>query len=326
MNKEATMKKQTAFRRSVLAAAVMGIIAFSGPALAIEINEVEPNSGAFVVNALEVSQVLSEPGDLSVATQGATVYGRIGLSPTKIAPEVDVYSFYAEGGTIVTIHLEAPTGGLLSFDPILTLFTPKPSSERREVSFPTETKDAIIENYPLDITGSWQVIVSPHRLTFITGGALESGSSFTAGQNGDYKLVITPVTAPVTAPVTVQHINLAIKPGSGASAPLNLKSKGNIPVALLSSAEFDALKVIVESLTFGATGDENSRRSCGKGGEDVNGDGRLDLVCHFETQLADFTAGSSVGFLKGKVVDATGTERPIMGRGDLKVVPTTRSR
>lgn len=324
------MKKQTAFRRSVLAAAVMGVIAFSGPAPAIEINEVEPNSGAFVVNALEISQVLSEPGDLSVATQGATVYGRIGLSPTKIAPEVDVYSFYAEAGTIVTIHLEAPTGGLLSFDPILTLFTPKPSSERREVSFPTETKDAIIEDYPLDITGSWQVIVSPHRLTFVTGGALESGSSFTAGQNGDYKLVITPVTAPGTAPgtapVTVQHINLAIKPGSGASAPLNLKSKGNIPVALLSSDEFDALKVIVESLTFGATGDENSRRSCGKGGEDVNGDGRLDLVCHFENQLADFTAESSVGFLKGKVVDATGTERPIKGRGDLKVVPTKRSR
>jgi hypothetical protein len=323
MNKEATMKKQTAFRRSVLAAAVMGIIAFSGPALAIEINEVEPNSGAFVVNALEVSQMLSEPGDLSVATQGATVYGKIGLSPTKIAPEVDVYSFYAEAGTIVTIHLEAPTGGLLSFDPILTLLTPKPSSERREVSFPTETTDAIIENYPLDITGSWQVIVSPHRLTFITGGALESGSSFTAGQNGPYKLVITPGAAPV--PVQ-QHINLAIKPGSGALAPLNLKSKGNIPVALLSSDEFDALNVIVESLTFGATGDENSRRSCGKGGEDVNGDGRLDLVCHFETQLANFTAGSSVGFLKGKVVDATGTERPIMGRGDLKVVPTTRSR
>jgi hypothetical protein len=157
------MKKQTALRRSLLAAALTGVIAFSGPALAIEINEVEPNSGAFVVNALQVSQVLSEPGDLSVATQGATVYGRIGLSPTKIAPEVDVYSFYAEAGTIVTIHLEAPTGGLLSFDPILTLFTPKPSSERREISFPTQTKDAIIENYPLDITGSWQVIVSPHR-------------------------------------------------------------------------------------------------------------------------------------------------------------------
>ena len=316
------MKKQTALRRSLLAAALTGVTAFSGPALAIEINEVEPNSGAFVVNALQVSQVLSEPGDLSVATQGATVYGRIGLSPTKIAPEVDVYSFYAEAGTIVTIHLEAPTGGLLNFDPILTLFTPKPSSERREISFPTETKDAIIENYPLDITGSWQVIVSPHRLTFITGGALESGSGFTAGQNGPYKLVITPGAAPVT----MQQINLAIKPGSGASAPLNLKSKGNIPVALLSSDEFDALNVVVESLTFGATGDENSRRSCGKGGEDVNGDGRLDLVCHFDNQLAHFIAGSSVGFLKGKVVDATGTERPIMGRGDLKVVPTTRSR
>jgi hypothetical protein len=42
----------------------------------------------------------------------------------------------------------------------------------------------------------------------------------------------------------------------------------------------------------------------------VNGDGLPDLVCHFETQLAAFQPGDTVGILKGKTVQGT----PIMGQ------------
>ena len=40
------------------------------------------------------------------------------------------------------------------------------------------------------------------------------------------------------------------------------------------------------SLTFGHSGDEKSLAFCDPGGQDVNGDGLPDLVCHFDNQLA----------------------------------------
>lgn len=79
-------------------------------------------------------------------------------------------------------------------------------------------------------------------------------------------------------------------------------------MAILSSAAFDATtEVDRASLTFGATGDEaslhlhggrNAVPNCGV--EDVDGDGLADLVCHFDTQKAGFSAGSTEGILKGQ--------------------------
>jgi len=56
------------------------------------------------------------------------------------------------------------------------------------------------------------------------------------------------------------------------------------------------------SLTFGRTGDEKSLVFCGKSPEDVNGDGLLGLVCHFETRLTDFQSGDTKGILQGKTL------------------------
>jgi hypothetical protein len=75
--------------------------------------------------------------------------------------------------------------------------------------------------------------------------------------------------------------------------------------------------VDTSSLTFGASGNEASLHRCDLGGEDVNGDGRLDVVCHFENQEAHFTPGVLEGILRGK----TTAGRLFEGRGVLKVVP-----
>lgn len=93
-------------------------------------------------------------------------------------------------------------------------------------------------------------------------------------------------------------VDIDIKPG-GDPNPINTKSKGTIPVAILSSPDFDAATVDPASLTFGKTGNEASLDKC-TGLEDVNGDGLLDLVCHFFTELTGFTSGDTVGILKGQ--------------------------
>jgi hypothetical protein len=98
-------------------------------------------------------------------------------------------------------------------------------------------------------------------------------------------------------------VNIDIKPGSDLN-PINLKSKGKIPVAILSTTIFNAsTQVDKTSLTFGRTGDEMSLAHCNNTTEDVNGDGLFDQVCHFYTQLTGFVLGSTAGVLKGKTLN-----------------------
>lgn len=101
---------------------------------------------------------------------------------------------------------------------------------------------------------------------------------------------------------------------------LDLKSKGNIPVALLSKDGFDALKVDRGSLTFGAKGNENSLRNCAWEGEYVNANDKLrDLVCHFDRQAANFGPEDLEGVLNGTI-----DGKPFEGRSVLKVLPASQ--
>ena len=66
----------------------------------------------------------------------------------------------------------------------------------------------------------------------------------------------------------------------------------------------------------GKTGYENSLKKCTKSDEDVNSDGLLDIVCHFNTQDADFEEGDTEGILKGLTVGGV----PIEGRDSVRIV------
>lgn len=104
------------------------------------------------------------------------------------------------------------------------------------------------------------------------------------------------VTACITVNVVIE-VGLDIKPNSDPNS-INTTSAGRIAVAILGSALFDVTEVDTSSLTFGATGDEDSLSHCG-GLEDVNADGFDDLVCHFFTQATGLSVGDTVGILKG---------------------------
>jgi hypothetical protein len=115
--------------------------------------------------------------------------------------------------------------------------------------------------------------------------------------------------------VQTMTVTIDIKPGEG-PAPINTKSKGTIPVAILSSPTFDAVAQVDQtSLTFGHAGSEKSLAFC-SGPQDVNGDGLLDLVCHFDTPLTLFQTGDVKGILKGKILGGN----TIMGTDAVVVV------
>lgn len=128
--------------------------------------------------------------------------------------------------------------------------------------------------------------------------------------------------APVIVPpaLQVKQVRIDIKPGQRGIARINPKSRHDIPVALLASADFDVRDVDVDSLTFGRTGDEPSLDKCQKHTARVNRDRRRDLVCRFENHLAGFEPTDEEGILKGKLKDGT----PFEGRGMLKVIAEKR--
>ena len=118
------------------------------------------------------------------------------------------------------------------------------------------------------------------------------------------------------APAPHDPLTIDIKPGSDPNS-INTKGKGTIPVAILSTASFDATaEVDKTSLTFGHAGDENSLAKCTKSDEDVNGDGLLDVVCHFRTQATGFQVGDTEGMLSGETIGGTSVE----GRDSVRIV------
>lgn len=85
---------------------------------------------------------------------------------------------------------------------------------------------------------------------------------------------------------------------------ISTKAGGKIEVAILSAPDFDALREVDRlSLTFGRTGDEQSRLDCDRRGKDVDRNNVLDLICRFSVQHAGFQVGDSEAILRGRTVE-----------------------
>ncbi|HXJ43438.1 MAG TPA: hypothetical protein VNH18_29420 [Bryobacteraceae bacterium] len=97
---------------------------------------------------------------------------------------------------------------------------------------------------------------------------------------------------------------------------INPKSSGKIPVAVLSAPTFDAtVRVDRKTLTFGRAGGEESLAFC-TAPEDVNHDGLLDLVCHFDTDRTGFQSGDTRAVLKARTLDGIAIE----GRALVRII------
>ena len=116
------------------------------------------------------------------------------------------------------------------------------------------------------------------------------------------------VTAIVRAAIepAIIEVDIDIKPGSDPNA-INPASKGLIPVAILTTEDFDALTVSPSTVQFGPAGASIAHRSAHL--EDVDGDGELDLVLHFRTQESGILCGDAEASLTGETFDG----QPIQG-------------
>lgn len=143
----------------------------------------------------------------------------------------------------------------------------------------------------------------------LEGAPLVCGITSSGSGIGDAIITLVVAAAPL-------EVGLDIKPGSAVNS-YNSRSRGRIPVALLSTEDFDApTQTMIPLLTFGRSGDEQSLAGCGHAGEDVNGDGYLDLVCHFFAEATNFRFGDTEGVLRGETTDG----RLIEGTDSIRVL------
>jgi uncharacterized delta-60 repeat protein len=109
----------------------------------------------------------------------------------------------------------------------------------------------------------------------------------------------------------VTEVAVDIKPGS-ATNTINLRSHGLVPVAILTTGSFDATTVDPGSVCFGDAGDP-AQRDCSEAHgtghiEDVNGDGRADLLLHFEVDQTGIDAGDTSACLTGETFGGDNVE------------------
>ena len=271
---------------------------------------------AYAIDEVEGNNSMATAQQLDVGTDGTvTVQGSLGstLEEQPFVPDIDYYSFVGRAGDAVTIDID---GGMKSGEPgkrnvdtALVLYTPTGEIHVENDNAASIDEGSVSIGGHLDARLDAPPLALPVDGTYIV--EVSAGGTDKAFWNGSYTLIISGVTPPVG----VQYVNIDIKPGDRNEVTrLNPKQKRDIPIALLSRPAkgdvtlFDPLKVDVNSITFGRSGDEKSLTRCLKEHRDLNHDRMPDLVCLFDVPSAGFEEDDVAGKLKGQTVDGSSFE------------------
>jgi hypothetical protein len=180
-------------------------------------------------------------------------------------------------------------------------------------------EEALISNSPIKITPMYTFFNTDRGLD-PAGNCVNAAQGDVCVDTSQYKLFQGTIPAQEISVATTafKSVPIDIKPGT-IPKTINLGSQGNVPVAILSTADLDATAVNPYSVKMGAA----SVRVTGKKGtlqesiSDVNGDGRLDMIVHFDTQALGFTSNAVEVCVSG---ETTGYIR-FIGCNPITVVP-----
>jgi YVTN family beta-propeller protein len=118
-------------------------------------------------------------------------------------------------------------------------------------------------------------------------------------------------------PARELRVQVDVKPGGNPNV-INLKSRGTTPVAILGSPGYDVTQVDVASVRLaGAPVVRKPNGAYMESFDDVNGDGLIDLVLHFDTTQMQLSPGDTQVTLEGQMTDGT----PFSGTDSVRVVP-----
>jgi hypothetical protein len=152
-------------------------------------------------------------------------------------------------------------------------------------------------NYFTDV-GSYSVLANASGMPVTLAGSYGCGRIVLSGQDTDFHFFINPYAGKqykeflqnaidwvVPSPPCVEIVEIDIKPGSYPNS-INLGSHGAIPVAILTTEDFDATTVDPGTVQLEGLGVEVRGKSDKllASEEDVDGDGDIDLVVKIDSE------------------------------------------
>jgi hypothetical protein len=138
------------------------------------------------------------------------------------------------------------------------------------------------------------------KLLVATGSAQLGNTSEHIGPRPDLFRTISELLGVVAVAITVD-----IKPG-GFPNSINVKSKGVIPVAILTTNSFDATAVDPNTVRFGRNGTEAQPVHFALA--DADGDGDRDLILHFRTEDTGLQCGDTLASVRGQTFSGAAIE------------------
>ena len=153
--------------------------------------------------------------------------------------------------------------------------------------------DGIVPVFALD--GLWDTLNVDVSSFFTPGVSTAATTDVDASISADCLTYVAQVLSVKTRSVE----GLDIKPGSFPNS-IKLTNRGVIPIALLGSATFDATLLDLSTIEFaGDTTEAHGRVHI----QDVNGDGFLDAVLHFDTRETNIAPGDTEACLTGALTN-----------------------
>lgn len=307
--------KKPGMIRSLIAAAL--IAAYGGMAVA---QVAEDDKGSSISSAQR----------LTVDTNGTVT-----VTATFSTGDIDFYSFQGTKDDEVRIDIN---GGVQSgLDLFITFLGPNQFGLQQALGGnddcnsadydPCLPEDGVVVPLKLAQDGVFYVAVTHALAQVVDNGAVSGYDPSVPMAGGSYTLTISGVSPaqaqepPPSEETAVKNVRIDIRPGERAEKATVHLARARVPVAILSSEDFDAMQIDTSTLTFGRSGNEKSLEKCYPKGVDVNRDRRRDMVCLFSVKASDFEPNDVAGVVKGST--ATGTQ--FQGRGLLKVIELRKS-
>jgi hypothetical protein len=189
---------------------------------------------------------------------------------------------------------------------ILTLHANDASSGTAYMSI-----NGLVQGFETD--GNWNTIeLTPAGMTFT--GDMKHMQVFYGiyGYGATHSVAFNDIT--VTGSPYWTEVSIDIKPGDGDTNPINLNAKGVVPVAVLSTGDFDASTIDTNTVLFA------SAKPVKYVAKDVNLDNNVDMLFFFDNQSLNLDANSTSATLTADTTDG----KHITGTDSVNIVPSKK--
>jgi hypothetical protein len=236
----------------------------------------------------QIGRVMLSPLGLSVFASGPSP----SFTPEAIASAPDGSLYVANQRTDPATLMKITPAGVLSTFQTGTIFQVNRAVAVDKAGNIYWSHAAGINKYDASGNFLWTLPGPPDKPAYGNpmGAAFDSSGNLYIVDNFDCKKIYKYT-------IGVLQVIIDLKPGESPNS-INPRSQGVIPVAILTTDTFDATAVDPSTVLFGATGTEATPVHAAL--EDVNSDGRTDMILHFNTQDTGIQCGDTSASLTGE--------------------------